>query len=183
MSVRRVVTGFDADGRAVVTSDDALDPVELNLSPGLRLCSVWGSDTPAAIPTEADTPDYESWFPPPGGYRFTVNTLPPDADAATGDVASGDRDAMMVDGLADAETKAPGLMEHMEPDNPGFHTSDTVDLLYVASGAIVLELDDGVTVPLSAGDTLVQYGTRHAWRNPHNEPCTLVTVSLGARRR
>jgi hypothetical protein len=47
---------------------------------------------------------------------------------------------------------------------------------------VVLELDDGVTVELGPGDTVVQNGTRHAWRNPFSEPCRMVVVLIGAER-
>jgi hypothetical protein len=32
-------------------------------------------------------------------------------------------------------------------------------------------------------DTVVQNGPRHAWRNPYDAPCGLLTVSLGVRRK
>jgi quercetin dioxygenase-like cupin family protein len=71
-------------------------------------------------------------------------------------------------------------MSHMEPDNPGMHTTVTIDFEYVISGRVVLELDDGATVELGPGDTVVQNGTRHAWRNPFDEPVTLLVVLVGA---
>ena len=48
---------------------------------------------------------------------------------------------------------------------PGMHTTATIDFEVVLDGEIWLELDDGVEVHLRAGDTVVQNGTRHAWRN------------------
>lgn len=70
----------------------------------------------------------------------------------------------------------------MEPDAPGMHTTDTVDLIYVISGAVAMELDDGVEIELIAGNTVVQSGTRHAWRNRGSVPCEVVAVSIGAHR-
>jgi hypothetical protein len=35
-------------------------------------------------------------------------------------------------------------------------------------------------VLLEAGDTVVQNGTRHAWRNRGTEPCRLVVAIFGA---
>jgi len=46
----------------------------------------------------------------------------------------------------------------------------------------VLELDDGRTVLLKAGDTLVQNGTRHRWRNVSSAPCRIVVCLVGAPR-
>ena len=53
---------------------------------------------------------------------------------------------------------------------------------YVISGRVVLELDDGAVVELGPGDTVVQNGTRHVWRNPFDEPCQMVVVLVGASR-
>ncbi|TIO18230.1 MAG: cupin domain-containing protein, partial [Mesorhizobium sp.] len=47
-------------------------------------------------------------------------------------------------------------------------------------GRLILELDDGRTVELNAGDTVVQQGTRHAWRNPGDQPATISVIMLGA---
>ena len=74
----------------------------------------------------------------------------------------------------------PGLPGYMEPDAPGMHTTDTIDFEVVLEGEIWLELDDGVTVHLKAGDTVVQNGTRHAWRNHGTETCRLAVFICGA---
>ena len=76
--------------------------------------------------------------------------------------------------LADLEAALPGLLDHNEPDNPGMHTTVTIDFEYVLSGRVVVELDDGATVELGPGDTVVQNGTRHAWRNPFHPPRLLI---------
>ena len=43
--------------------------------------------------------------------------------------------------------------------------------------------DKAATVELGPGDTVVQNGTRHAWRNPFSEPCRMVVFIAGAHRR
>jgi quercetin dioxygenase-like cupin family protein len=63
------------------------------------------------------------------------------------------------------------------------HRTDTVDFEYVLSGEVWLQLDDGIEVLLRAGDTLIQNGTRHGWRNKGTEPCRMVVILIGARRR
>ena len=78
------------------------------------------------------------------------------------------------------ETRLPGLAAHLEPDHPGMHTTATIDYEFVVSGRVVLELDDGASLELGPGDTVIQNGTRHAWRNPFDEPCVLVVVLVGA---
>jgi hypothetical protein len=54
----------------------------------------------------------------------------------------------------------------MEPDDPGMHTTTTIDFEVVLSGEVMLELDEGATVQLGVGDTAVQNGTRHRWSKP-----------------
>ena len=60
------------------------------------------------------------------------------------------------------------------------HRSATVDLLYVIEGRCELELDDGERVSLGAGDTFIQSGTMHAWRNPFDVQCKIIGVIVGA---
>jgi hypothetical protein len=43
---------------------------------------------------------------------------------------------------AEVEQKFPGYLGHFEPDAPGTHTMDSVDLGVVLAGEVVLELDD-----------------------------------------
>jgi quercetin dioxygenase-like cupin family protein len=62
------------------------------------------------------------------------------------------------------------------------HTTDTTDFEIVLSGQVVLELDDGAEVTLSPGDTVVQNGTRHRWRNPGTEPAVIGVAVVGALR-
>jgi hypothetical protein len=73
------------------------------------------------------------------------------------------------------EAVAPAFMPGLE-----FDTNVTIDFEYVVSGRVVLELDDGASVELGPGDTVVQNGTRHAWRDPFDETATLVVVPIGA---
>ena len=77
----------------------------------------------------------------------------------------------------------PGLTEAMEVENPGMHTTDTIDYGIVMSGEVWLELDDGAEVHLRPGDCVVQNGTRHAWRNKGSETCIMAFVMVGARRK
>jgi mannose-6-phosphate isomerase-like protein (cupin superfamily) len=176
MQVRRVVTGHDANGKSVFASDEMVDAIHMSLAPGLEFHRLWGGDTRPTYPDSGAPLPGHAYFPPADGFRFIVFTTPPSTAAAPVQVAD------PAAAFAEAEERMPGLLGHMEPDNPGFHRTDTVDMLYVVSGQIVLALDDGAEVTLNAGDTIVQSGTRHAWRNPGTEPCVIVGVIVGANR-
>jgi quercetin dioxygenase-like cupin family protein len=71
----------------------------------------------------------------------------------------------------------------VEPQSPGedlgFHTTDTVDYIYVISGEIYAMLEDSERL-LRAGDVLVQRGTYHAWSNRSGEPCRMLAVMIDA---
>ncbi len=176
MKVRRVVTGHDANGKSVFASDEMVEPIQIALAPGLEFQRLWGGDSVPRYPDAGTSLPHSTYFPPLGGFRFIAFTTPPETAAAPADVPDVER------AIAEAEEKLPGLLGHMEPENPGFHRTDSIDMLYVVSGQIVLSLDDGAEVTLNMGDTVVQNGTRHAWRNPSKEPAVVVGVIVGAER-
>lgn len=175
MRVRRVVTGKTEDGRAVLVGDDEVAPITVALVPGAEFHRIWGSDATPTVPASAPAPQPKDWFPPAGGFRYAFVTLPPDA-------TTGPENLDLEAALVELGGKLPGLAEVMEPDRPGMHTSDTVDIVLIVSGRAILELDDGVQVTLDAGDCVAQGGTRHAWRNPTSQPCTMVSAIVGAHR-
>jgi mannose-6-phosphate isomerase-like protein (cupin superfamily) len=177
MDVRRVVTGHDAGGKAVFVGDDTVAPVTLALLPGSEFHRLWGADSTVTFPGDGSRPDAERYFPPVGGTRFAFFTIPPDGGVG----APADLDLGAA--LAELEQKLPGMAEHLEVDNPGMHTTATVDYGVVLSGEVILELDDGAKVRLRAGDTYVQNGTRHRWSNTGAVPAVIAVVLVGANHR
>lgn len=175
MGVRRVVTGRSADGTSVFVTDEEIETATVSLMPGTEFHRVWGSDRAPTLPTDGAPPEAPRFFPPVDGFRFLVWTIGPAGATVEGDIDVGAA-------VAELEARLPGLIDHNEPDNPGMHTTDTIDFDYVVSGEVVLELDDGATVHLRAGDCVVQNGTRHRWTNPGAQPCTIVTALVGAQR-
>jgi len=163
------------DGKSVVVADNQVEPIAVSLMPGVEFHRLWGANAAPTLPTGGEPPDQNGYFPPPGGYRFGFFTLPPESTAVPEGL---DLEAA----LAEFQAKLPGLMEATEPDHPGMHTTDTVDLDLVISGEVWLELDDGAEVHLRAGDCVVQNGTRHAWHNRASEPAVLFFSILGAER-
>jgi len=175
MKVRRVVTGHDHNGKAVFASDQEVDPLTPALMPGWELHRLWGADQAPTFPGDGGPTPQPSYFPPVDGYRFGLFTVPPAPGSAPADL---DLQAA----LAEMEEKLPGLLAYVEPDNPGMHTTDTVDFEVVLSGEVILELDDGVEKVLRPGDTVVQNGTRHRWGNRGTEPAVMAVFMFGAHR-
>ncbi len=162
MQVRKVVTGHDAEGRAVIARDEKIDGMPI---PGLgELVFLWSADEPATYPNSGDNPAAPALFPPVGGIRFVIASYSPGFEAVA------------------APEAAPGI--HVEEgDELGMHTTDSTDFGILLSGNVVLELDDGAEVSLSPGDVVVQNGTRHRWRVVGDVPATLAAFIIGAHRR
>lgn len=173
MGVRLVVTGEDPAGKAIVTSDDELPPQRLDVFPKAEFYLLWGSHDRPALPSEGDRPT-TAWIPGPSGARFGISVLPSGYGATPEQLRAG---------LAEIDRELPGLAPTLDLDEPGMHTTDTIDFVMVMSGVVTLELDDGARVELSTGDCVVQNGTRHAWRNAGPEPCALAITMVGAVRR
>jgi len=174
MKIRRIVTGHGPDGKSRVAGDTVVDPVTVALSPATEFFTLWGADKLPSFPDDGSPRAFSSYFPPPGGFRFCVTTLAPEGVRP----AVPDMDAAR----REMEEKLRGLAARMDPNVPGMHSSDTIDFIYVVSGEIWMTLDDGTEVHLHPGETLVQNGTRHSWRNKGKEPCVFVICFIGAPR-
>ncbi|MGE0384997.1 MAG: cupin domain-containing protein [Gammaproteobacteria bacterium] len=149
MQIRRLVTGTDDRGQAVVSADGAA-PVAFTVQAGDAACIVtelWCADAappPLAGPDPTLGRREADMNLGPGVVRWRTVEFPPGAGRV-----------------------------------PFFHATPTLDLGVVVSGEIDLLLDDGSRTRLNAGDTFVQRATNHAWQNNGTVPCVLMTVVLG----
>jgi hypothetical protein len=103
-------------------------------------------------------------------------TLPPETKASVKQIQTASTQEEIRQNL-------PGLLDGLEPDHPGMHTTDTVDFDVVVSGEVYLELDDGAEILLKAGACVIQNGTRHAWHNRSSENCVIAVTLVGAERK
>jgi hypothetical protein len=174
---RRIVAFVGDDGRSHLAPDERAPGVANYLAtPGMRTSVLWATTATPHVPQQHDdpVPSLASVHPVPGGTTFLMLTLPPDSIYGAQDfdpVAAGVEQARIV----------PGIAERMEPDAPGFHTTQTVDYVTLLAGEVWLVVDDG-EVRLQPGDTVVQLGSRHAWQNRTTELATLAVVMLGSER-
>lgn len=174
--IRRVVTGLQ-HGKAVIASDVAVRERAPALAGGVTTVPLWGAESAPAVPNDGDATAAPKFSPPPGGYHFSVFSVPP-----LSEVLGAQPPADLGQAREEMERDIPGLLELMDPEVPGMHATTSIDFVVVLSGAITLELDSGVATTLQAGDTVVQNGVRHRWLNHGTERAWLAAVVLGASR-
>jgi len=169
-TVRRVVTGT-MNGVSHVSRDDLVQPVTVAPLPGYAWHRLWSFDGPPTDPPAAEVKGALAHFPPAGGVRFSLYTVPPQRSRPSPELSA--------EAERELEELLPGRSAYMESNQDGMHRTPSVDLICVLSGEIWLELD-AEEVHLREGDCVVQNGTRHAWRNKGDRPCTMAIVLVGA---
>ncbi|WP_327118617.1 cupin domain-containing protein [Nocardia sp. NBC_01730] len=174
MRVRRVVAGNDARGKSVLLSDGAVpNSHDFESMPGQAQARVWFTAGPPVTtpPGSEPTSNTGPVVPGFGGASFVIVQYAPDS--------------VVTDPRFDAEragevaTYAPDIAEASDPAEPGMHRTPSVDYGVVLDGEIWLELDDGTQTRLTRGDTIVQIGGRHAWRNKTDRPAAVAFVITG----
>src|SRR5258708_4087642 len=159
---RRVVTGHDAKGRAVVLIDGAAQNVKLRKATGLVSTLLWVTEGASAdLSGNADRASREIGVaPPPRGSIFRVVDFPPAADFGAVDNAAMLREMGIAAGRGDSR-------------HASMHRTKTIDYAVVISGEIDMLLDDS-EVHLEAGDVLVQRGANPGWVNRGRATCRVA---------
>jgi hypothetical protein len=171
VKIRRVATGHNSDGKSVFSVVDEVEGLSLDLFPGWQFFDIWGGDEIPHFPDAGAKPPKGLYFPPVNGFRFSFSLIPPETLARPADLD--------VDKAREqANALAPGMAGEIEED--GMHTTSTIDFEVIMSGKVYLQLEDGVEELLQPGDTVIQNGTRHLWRNPGPESCLMAVFMVGA---
>jgi hypothetical protein len=170
--VRRIVTGHDAEGRAVVIEDaEAANTVSTPLRPDAGLINLWLTE---ATPADCNAPDPmagppRGLLPPKSGTVFRFFQIPPQTRGA----APSEQEV--------AATKAAfaamgaGHAQHDTSRHPAMHKTETVDYIILLKGEVtlILDADERAMQPF---DVVIQRGTNHAWANYGTEPAVLMAV-------
>ena len=150
LEVRRIVSGHDANGKAVVATDERLSAAPRLNRPHISGVEIWSTDKmPVDNSAAADAAQR-------AGFVKRYNYV------GTGQGA-----------VIRVTEFAPGAPKFM-------HRTETLDYAILLSGECDLELDDGKTVHLKQGDIVVQRGTMHAWVNNGPDPCVFAFILIDA---
>jgi mannose-6-phosphate isomerase-like protein (cupin superfamily) len=176
---RRIVTGHDEHGRAVIL-EDAPPPrvVRIGGEHGPLFFEVWNTrETPARIDRASGEPPEEGiqLSPPENGTRIRVLEVPPE-DPSIARLTPDEARAHFAEvGAADAASHRGSGSKHAF-----MHRTETIDYGIVLEGEITLIVDEGETVA-RAGDIVIQRGTNHGWANRGKVPCRIAFILIDGR--
>ena len=166
--VRRVVTGHDADGKAVIQIDGPT-PYVNQRGEGNVVQLLWiTNESPVDLSHTRDQASQKTGVPPPrnGSICRVVDFAPYDGKVPQGI----DHHEILKQMGIDPATQ--GYQRHIFT-----HRTRSIDYAIVLEGEIDMLLDDQ-QVHLKAGDILVQQGTNHAWVNRGSEVCRIAFVLI-----
>ena len=151
LEVRRVITGHDANGKAIVASDERMTGVSAPARPYISRCEIWSTDK---MPVDNSSDEAEA--AQRAGFVKRYNY-----------VGTGQGTVIRITEFA------PGAPKFM-------HRTETVDYALLLSGECDLELGSGELAHLKPGDIVVQRGTMHAWVNNGTAPCVFAFILIDA---
>jgi hypothetical protein len=172
--IRRIVTGHDAEGKAVILSAGPPDRVVDLTAHGPRFYEIWNTrETPVRIDRDSPEPyeDKLTLAPPRNGTRIRVLDIPPETqEILSMDSAEARRHFELI-GAGEASTR------HQGASHPYMHRTETVDYGIILTGEIYLIVDRG-EILCRPGDIVIQRGTNHAWANRSNQVCRIAFILI-----
>jgi len=151
LRVRRIVTGHNEAGEAVVAADEQIAGTGLAEDEGRTSATffqLWATyEMPVDLGDEAAARQ--------------------GAGSTTTIVGSRSASVLRIGVLA------PGTRSPM-------HRTESLDYGICLEGECDMELDGGETVSVRAGDVIVQRGTNHLWHNRGSVPCRFAWILLDA---
>lgn len=151
LQVRRIVTGHDENGKAVVATDERLTAVSRGIGKNITGCEIWSTDKMPVDNSAAAGGAQRAGFVKRYNY-----------------VGTGEGTTFRI------TEWAPGHARFT-------HRTETVDYAILLSGEIDCELDDGEVVHMKPGDIIVQRGTIHTWVNRGSVPAVTAFILIDAK--
>ena len=171
---RRIVTGHDENGKAIVIADGTTPNVfRPDHRPGVQINNIWQvGESPAHLMSQEETMEGRiALEPPPNGSICRVIEYAPEKDWIDNiDRATAHASFSQLGAAHAADSSG-------DPPQPLMHRTETIDYAICLEGEIWLVLDDS-EVLMKAGDVCVQRGTNHAWSNRSDAPCFICFVLI-----
>lgn len=172
--IRRVVTGHDSTGKAIVLFDGPNPNKVVREKTRVVNRLFWQTDVfPSDISGNGDRAvegGGSAWGE--GGSSFRIVEFPSMTD---------DEIAAFPSNLVAEQFGTESPTGYRPPSHPFMHRTRTLDYAIVLAGEIDMKLDDDEPVHLRAGDVLIQQGTNHAWINRSGSPCRIAFIFVDAK--
>ncbi len=172
--IRRIVTGHDKNGKAIIISDGPATSVKTHPNrPGHKSTDIWKT-TAMPVPIAAVEPDPTQGprdFVPVMGTKIRIAEIPPEPAAFRNLTPAQAREFFKSGGNESASTFREGGR------HPFMHRTESVDYAVVLEGEITMLLDEEDVV-LKAGDVVIQRGTNHAWSNRSGKPVRMLYILI-----
>ena len=172
---RRIVTGHNAEGKAIILSDALPGRTYMIGGPnGAKFHEVWNTrQSPALIDSISEEPEETGLVlaPPKGGTRIRIIDFPSEGNDIrnlTKEEANKHFKSMGGEEASKAGQGAP---------HPLMHRTATIDYGIVLEGEMTLIVDHG-EVTIKAGDIIIQRGTNHAWANRSGQSCRMAFILI-----
>jgi len=163
MKVRRIITGTDAQGLSVFSSDEQVPDVfggagmdGFHEQGSLSLVELWKGVLPSNNSVVSVREGPFNLEPDPASLMVRLATFPPEPEGTA--------------------KPGKGVDSH-----PGFHITDTTDIIIVLEGEVYSMMETGEKL-LKAGDVLIQRGTNHAWSNRSGKPTKIAAIMLSTKK-
>jgi quercetin dioxygenase-like cupin family protein len=164
--IRRIITGHDEKGRAVIVADEVCPHVDSILGlENFATTELWTTAVPADNAVSGDPVKLPHRIAPPdNGAVLRIVEFPPDKTF---------RDALRPDQVLAVEGSGKSGGSQL------LHRTRSVDFAIIISGEIWCVMDEG-EVLMHPGDVLIQRGTNHDWQNRTQEPAQVAFVLIDA---
>jgi hypothetical protein len=153
LEVRRVVAANNDTGVAIVVSDEIIPAVSRGVGHNITGSEMWSTDTmPVDNSSSAEVEQRKGYIKVYNDYNY---------------VGSGHGTTFRITEWAPGHALFP-------------HRTQTIDYDIVLSGEIDLELGEGKTVHLRAGDVVILRGCTHTWINRSSKPAITAFMLIDA---
>ena len=154
LKVRRIVTGHNSSGMAVVKTDELVPGVTRGIA-GIVGCELWSTDQ-MPVDNSADAEAAQR-------AGFVKHMIP-------NYVGTGGGTVLRINEILPGNEKV------------GFtHRTETLDYCIQLSGEVDCELEGGEVVHLKAGDVFINRGGLHTWVNKGSVPSVGAAVMIDAK--
>jgi quercetin dioxygenase-like cupin family protein len=151
VSTRRIVTGHNPSGDAVIVEDRRMD--------GVGLAEDTGS---------AEATFFQLWATHEMPVSLTDEAMVRQRTGSMTTILGTGRGSVLRIGVLGPGARSP------------MHRTESLDYGICLEGECDMELDGGDVVTVRAGDVVIQRGTNHVWHNRTADPCRFAWILLDA---